>query len=140
MDLYQFAQKTAHSGSEGLLSSEKEALTSSTNAGRMDAVAEAQDRYFLKLDNRKPLVFKLKAMARQAALDKYPQGALVDAKRLNRNLFDGLRPWTYLDGWGNLPVEPLPDGLYEVVGYIDQTYQSGRWLRGHIYMVVSLAD
>ncbi len=134
MDLYQFASKVS---AKNQYENPQESVGQFTNKGRNDTIAEAQDRYERKLQGRAPLVYKLKAMAKQSALEKYPQGAVIEGARLNRNLFDGMNPWTYSD-WGNQPVEELEDDhKYEIIGYIDQTYISGQWIKGHIYLVLT---
>lgn len=127
MNLSQFASQ---------LTKTKEPECPVTSIGKEDAIAEAEDCFSNKLNGRQALVYKLKGMAKTIARDKYPQGAIVTGKRINRNLFAGLQPWAYPD-WANEPVEPLQNTRYEVIGYLDRTYQSGRYVHGHIYLVVA---
>jgi len=134
MNLYEFATRI-NSNPES-----HEWINKISDKGRNDVLAEASDRFYLSLGNRKPIIYKIKAMARGSILDKYPAGTLAEGHRLNRNLFDGVYPWTYPDGWGGHPVTKLSEHiLYEVVGHIDQTYQAGKWLKGHLYLILSEA-
>ena len=130
MDLYQFANRLKSTDQP---KPNPEYVNSN---GRNDAVAEAVERFHLKLGNRTPVVYKLKAFARDLTLERFAPGNIIRAESLNRKLFAGVNPWTYTDGWGGMKVEALPDGPWEVVGYIDQTYQAGRFRKGHIYLVV----